>query len=138
MKTGTQPGASRCVTLWMRVWAASWVRGPRWITGSSLANYEVWDGIRAFDYLLTRSDVDPKRIAVAGNSGGGTQSAYLAALEPRLASAAPSCFLTSSEKLWTDLGPQDAEQNIIGFLSSGLDLKDFALAFAPRFSHEDL
>lgn len=102
------------------------------LTGSSLANYEVWDGIRAFDYLLTRSDVDPKRIAVAGNSGGGTQSAYLAALEPRLASAAPSCFLTTSEKLWTDLGPQDAEQNIIGFLSSGLDLKDFALAFAPR------
>jgi cephalosporin-C deacetylase-like acetyl esterase len=102
------------------------------LTGSSLANYEVWDGIRAFDYLLTRTDVDPKRIAVAGNSGGGTQSAYLAALEPRLASAAPSCFLTSSEKLWTDLGPQDAEQNIIGFLASGLDLKDFALAFAPR------
>ena len=102
------------------------------LTGSSIANYEVWDGIRAFDYLLTRSDVDPKRIAVAGNSGGGTQSAYLAALEPRLAAAAPSCFLTSSEKLWTDLGPQDAEQNIVGFLASGLDLKDFALAFAPR------
>jgi cephalosporin-C deacetylase-like acetyl esterase len=105
---------------------------PCILTGSSLANYEVWDGIRAFDYLLTRSDVDPKRIAVAGNSGGGTQSAYLAALEPRLASAAPSCFLNTSEKLWTDLGPQDAEQNIIGFLASGLDLKDFALAFAPR------
>ncbi len=102
------------------------------LTGSSLANYEVWDGIRAFDYLLTRADVDPRRIAVAGNSGGGTQSAYLAALEPRLAAAAPSCFLTTSEKLWTDLGPQDAEQNIIGFLSSGLDLKDFVLAFAPR------
>ena len=102
------------------------------LTGSSLANYEVWDGIRAVDYLLTRADVDPKRIAVAGNSGGGTQSAYLAALEPRLASAAPSCFLTSSEKLWTDLGPQDAEQNIVGFLASGLDLKDFALAFSPR------
>ena len=102
------------------------------LTGSNLANYEIWDGIRAFDYLITRPDVDPKRIAVAGNSGGGTQSAYLAAVEPRLAAAAPSCFLTSSEKLWTDLGPQDAEQNIIGFLSSGLDLKDFALAFAPR------
>jgi cephalosporin-C deacetylase-like acetyl esterase len=102
------------------------------LTGSNLANYEVWDGIRAFDYLVTRPDVDPKRIAVAGNSGGGTQSAYLAAVESRLAAAAPSCFLTSSEKLWTDLGPQDAEQNIIGFLASGLDMKDFALAFAPR------
>ncbi len=95
-------------------------------------NYEVWDGIRAVDYLLTRPDVDPKRLAVAGNSGGGTQSAYLAALEPRLTAAAPSCFLTSSERLWKDLGPQDAEQNIVGFLAAGLDLKDFAFAFAPK------
>lgn len=102
------------------------------LTGGNIANYIVWDGMRAIDYLLTRSDVDPKRIAVAGNSGGGMQSAYLAALDPRLAAAAPSCFLTSSEKLWTDFVPQDAEQNIIGFLANGLDIKDFALAFAPR------
>jgi cephalosporin-C deacetylase-like acetyl esterase len=102
------------------------------LTGASLAQYVVWDGIRAVDYLLTRKDVDPKRLAVAGNSGGGMQSAYLAALEPRLAAAAPSCFLTSSEKLWTDLGPQDAEQNIVGSLAAGLDIKDFALTFAPR------
>jgi cephalosporin-C deacetylase-like acetyl esterase len=102
------------------------------LAGSNLAQYVVWDGIRAVDYLLTRGDVDPKRLAVAGNSGGGMQAAYLAALEPRLAAAAPSCFLTTSEKLWTDLGPQDAEQNIIGSLAAGLDLKDFALAFAPR------
>jgi pimeloyl-ACP methyl ester carboxylesterase len=67
------------------------------LTGSNVANYIVWDGMRAIDYLLTRNDVDPKRIAVAGNSGGGMQSAYLAALDTRLAAAAPSCFLTSSK-----------------------------------------
>ena len=54
------------------------------LTGSNVAAYFIWDGIRAFDYLLTRPDVDPKRIAVAGNSGGGTQSSYLAAFEPRI------------------------------------------------------
>lgn len=102
------------------------------LTGGSLAQFLVWDGIRAVDYLLTRQDVDPKRLAVAGNSGGGTQAAYLAAMEPRLAAAAPSCFMTSSEKLWTDLGPQDAEQNIAGFLAAGLDIKDFALSMAPK------
>ena len=102
------------------------------LTGVSLAQYVTWDGIRSVDYLLTRGDVDPKRIAVAGNSGGGMQSAYLAAVEPRLAAAAPSCFLTSSETLWGDPGPQDAEQNVPGFLSSGLNVKDFALAFAPK------
>ena len=92
----------------------------------------IWDGIRAFDYLLTRPDVDPKRIAVAGNSGGGTQSSYLAAFEPRLAAAAPSCYLTSWEKLWSGPGPQDAEQDFAGFLADGLDFPDFLIAFAPK------
>ena len=102
------------------------------LTGTGIARYEIWDGIRAFDYLLSRSEIDPKRIAVAGNSGGGTQSAYLAALEPRLAAAAPSCYITSWEKLWPGQGPQDAEQNFHGFLSNGLDFGDFLIAFAPR------
>src|ERR1039458_6340582 len=64
------------------------------LTGTNIARYFIWDGIRAFDYLLTRPDVDRKRIGVTGNSGGGTQSSYLAAFEPRLAVAAPSCYLT--------------------------------------------
>jgi cephalosporin-C deacetylase-like acetyl esterase len=102
------------------------------LTGSNFARYESWDGIRGVDYLLTRSDVDAKRLAVAGNSGGGTQSAYLAVLEPRLAAAAPSCYLTSWQQLWFKPGPQDAEQNFAGFLSDHLDFGDFLIAFAPR------
>ena len=102
------------------------------LTGTNFARYETWDGIRAVDYLLTRGDVDPKRIGVAGNSGGGTQSAYLAAVEPRLAAAAPSCYITSWEKLWIKPGPQDAEQNFVGFLSDGLDFADFLISFAPK------
>jgi cephalosporin-C deacetylase-like acetyl esterase len=102
------------------------------LTGTSVARYEIWDGIRGFDYLLTRPDVDASRIAVAGNSGGGTQSAYLNALEPRLAAAAPSCYITSWEKLWFDPGPQDAEQNFFGFIRDGLDFSDFLTAHAPR------
>ena len=105
------------------------------LTGTNIARYMIWDGIRAFDYLLTRPDVDPKRIAVAGNSGGGTQSSYLAAFEPRLAAAAPSCYITSWEKLWSGPGPQDAEQDFAGFLSDGLDFPDFLIAFAPKPVH---
>ncbi len=102
------------------------------LTGSSFARYESWDGVRAFDYLLTRSDVDPKRIAVAGNSGGGTQSAYLAVFEPRLAAAAPSCYITSWSKLWIEPGPQDAEQVFVNFIKDGFDFSDFLIAFAPK------
>jgi len=102
------------------------------LTGTNFARYELWDGVRAVDYLLTRSDVDPKRIAVIGNSGGGTQTAYLQVVEPRLAVAAPSCYITSWEKLWFDPGPQDAEQNFTSFLANGLDFADFLIAFAPK------
>jgi len=102
------------------------------LTGTNFARYEIWDGIRAVDYLLTRNDVDPKRIGVIGNSGGGTQTAYLQVVEPRLAVAAPSCYITSWEKLWSDPGPQDAEQNFASFLAEGLDFADFLIAFAPK------
>jgi cephalosporin-C deacetylase-like acetyl esterase len=102
------------------------------LTGTNIARYFIWDGVRAFDYLLTRTDVDPKRIGVTGNSGGGTQSSYLAAFEPRLAAAAPSCYLTSWEKLWEGPGPQDAEQVFVNFLKDGMDFSDFLIAFAPK------
>ncbi len=110
--------------------------GPQCLlTGTNLARFFIWDGIRGVDYLLTRREVDGKRIAVAGNSGGGTQSSYLAAFEPRLAAAAPSCYLTTWEKLWAPLGPQDSEQVFANFLRDGLDFADFLIAFAPKPIH---
>jgi cephalosporin-C deacetylase-like acetyl esterase len=102
------------------------------LTGSTFARYEAWDAIRSLDYLLTRKDVDPKKVAVAGNSGGGTQSAYLAVVEPRLAASVISCYMTDWERLWPGRGPQDAEQVFPGFLSDGLDFGDYMIAFAPR------
>src|SRR5207245_11768645 len=65
------------------------------IAGTTLDRYMVWDGMRALDYLLTRPDVDARRIAVTGTSGGGFQSLYLGALDERIGVVAPSCFVTS-------------------------------------------
>jgi len=102
------------------------------LVGDSLARYTIWDGIRALDYLLSRPEVDPKRVAVTGNSGGGTHTAYLAALDDRLQVAAPSCYLTTWARLLETIGPQDAEQCFPGWLAAGLDHADFVLAFAPK------
>ena len=102
------------------------------LTGRTIGAYMVQDGRRALDYLRTRKDVDPDRIAVAGNSGGGTQAALLAAVEPRLAAAVVSCYLTSWSDMWTTPGPQDSEQILPGFVSRGFDFADFAVAAAPR------
>ncbi len=102
------------------------------LTGQTLARYFIWDGIRAFDYLLTRPEIDSQRIAVAGNSGGGTQASYLAVFEPRLAAVVASCYITRWRELWSGPGPQDAEQIFPRFIEKGLDFGDFALAHAPR------
>ncbi|MBI4893248.1 MAG: acetylxylan esterase [Acidobacteria bacterium] len=100
--------------------------------GDSLARYTIWDATRALDYLLSRPEVDKSRIGLTGNSGGGTHTAYLGALDPRIHVAAPSCFITSWQRLLETIGPQDAEQCIPGFLSNGFEHADFIRAFAPK------
>ena len=102
------------------------------LVGDSLARYTVWDGLRALDYLLSRPEVDANRIGCTGNSGGGTHTAYLAALDDRIHVAAPSCYLTSWQRLLETIGPQDAEQCLPPWLADGLDHPDFIYAFAPK------
>ncbi|MET7257263.1 alpha/beta hydrolase [Dyadobacter fermentans] len=102
------------------------------ISGLPPANYFIWDGIRCVDYLLTRKEVDPARIGIAGRSGGGTQSAYIAAMDDRIAAAAPECYITTFDKLIRSNGPQDAEQNLMYGLAEGIDMADFLEVRAPK------
>lgn len=102
------------------------------ITGSSQATHMIWDGIRAVDYLLTREEVDPGRVGMTGRSGGGTQSAYIAAIEPRIYAVAPENYLTTFTRLLQTKGPQDAEQNLFNAIQRGIDQPDFLLARAPK------
>ncbi len=102
------------------------------ITGSSQAFYMIWDGIRAVDYLISRKEVDPLRIGITGRSGGGTQSAYIAAMDERIYAAAPENYITNYKRLFQSIGPQDAEQNIFNFICRGLDHPDFLIVRAPK------
>ena len=102
------------------------------LTGRTIGAYMVRDMQRALDYLIARPDVDATRLAVAGNSGGGTQAALLGAVDARLAAVVVSCYMTSWKEMWAVPGPQDAEQILPGFVSRGLDFADFAIAVAPR------
>ena len=102
------------------------------LVGDALARYTIWDGIRALDYLLSRPEVDATRIGATGNSGGGTHTTYLSALDDRIKVAAPSCYINSWRVLLDALGPQDAEQVFPGWLKNGMDFPDFIYCFAPK------
>ncbi len=102
------------------------------LTGSSISDYFIWDGVRALDYLETRPEVDMKRIGITGRSGGGTQSALIAAYDDRIYAAAPECYITSFKRLLQSIGPQDAEQNPYNFIKNGFDHADFLHIRAPK------
>jgi hypothetical protein len=101
------------------------------LLGRSTARFEIWDGIRAIDYLRSRPEIDPARIGCTGNSGGGTQTSYLMALDDRIRCAAPSCYLTSTLRLMQTIGPDDAEQNLFGQFVGGPHEADWILMRAP-------
>lgn len=102
------------------------------LTGTTIAQYRIWDGIRSIDYLQGRPDIIADKIGVTGNSGGGTLSSYLMALDPRIAAAAPSCYVTSWKRILETVGPQDGEQNIYGQIKHGLDHADYIHLRAPK------
>jgi dienelactone hydrolase len=57
--------------------------------GYTPAGVEAWNGVRGIDYLVSRSDVDPERIAVTGISGGGAATFWIAAADERVKCAVP-------------------------------------------------
>ena len=110
------------------------------LLGWSMPKLRLWDGMRAVDYVETRAEVDRSRIGYMGQSGGGTMSALMTAADWRLKATAPSCYLTSLGYLCKFMGPQDAEQNIFGQLTFGLNhtgyvlLPDTKVCVTGRFS----
>jgi cephalosporin-C deacetylase-like acetyl esterase len=57
--------------------------------GFSPLAVELLNAKRTVDYLVTRADLDPKRIGATGRSGGGMTTFFLAALDERIKASAP-------------------------------------------------
>ncbi len=102
------------------------------LLGDAVSRYFIWDAMRAVDYLESRPEVDPNRIGAFGCSGGGTITALFSSLDTRIKTIASACFITSFDKLLPSIGPQDAEQSVPNFISSGFDFPDWVELAAPR------
>ena len=82
-----------------------------WLSlGYTPAGVEVWNAMRALDWLATRSEIDMSRIGMTGISGGGVMTQFVAALDERVAVAAPSCSTyTVGDQVAKNLIPQQCD-----------------------------
>ena len=65
------------------------------LLGLSMLGIQLNNSIKVLDYLLSRSDIDSDRVGCTGESGGGTQTYFLAAMDERIKVAAPSVMLSN-------------------------------------------
>ncbi len=101
------------------------------LTGHSNMSLMVWDTVRALDYMLTRPDVDPDRIACTGASGGGLNTLYYSIVDDRLDVAVPVVYITQ----WADFlgtGAQHCPCSHVPGLGAFTDMGEMTALFAPR------
>ncbi len=108
---------------------------PEYLLGRNLARELIWDSVRALDYLVSLPEVDPARIGVTGNSGGGALTLYLSMLDPRVKAASIVTYVSSIPKkieARAEDSEADPEQDIVGLLGAGLDHTELVGMIAPR------
>lgn len=93
--------------------------------GMNLTGLQLWNSIRALDWVQSLPDVDPAKIACTGESGGGTQTFLLSAVDDRIAVSAPVCMV--SHHFQGGCTCENAPN-----LRVGTDNVEFAAAFAPK------
>ena len=100
------------------------------LVGRTPIGDRVWDMSKILDWVLQHFPVDEKRIAITGNSGGGTVSLFTAACDPRIKVAAPSSYFCTFEGSIGSIPHCDCNY-IPGILNLG-EMSNIAGLIAPR------
>jgi dienelactone hydrolase len=98
--------------------------------GRTVLGERCHDAQCAIDYLATRRDITPGVLAATGNSGGGTTSLWLAALDDRVTVCMPSCSLCSFHDSLLSIWHCDC--NYVPGILEFAEMGDLAGTIAPR------
>jgi dienelactone hydrolase len=98
--------------------------------GRTLIGERVWDVMRLIDYATTRPEIDTSRVAVTGNSGGGTVSLFAGACDERITVSAPSSYFCTFEHSIGSI--RHCECNYVPGLLAVAEMNDVASLTAPR------
>jgi len=100
--------------------------------GYTPAGVEVWNGIRGLDLLAERPEVNAEKLGVTGISGGGAQSWFIAAIDPRIKAVAPVCG-NSTVKSHIATRTIDGHCDCMMMINTYLkDFHDIGALIAPR------
>jgi dienelactone hydrolase len=67
--------------------------------GATWAGINLWDDMRATEYLLTRPEVDPKRVGCMGLSLGSVRTIFLGALHPAIRASVAVCWMAEYQQM---------------------------------------
>jgi hypothetical protein len=98
--------------------------------GRTLLGERCWDGMCAISYLHTRGDTVPDTLGCTGNSGGGTTTLWLSAIDDRISVAVPSCYFCSFKA--SILSMEHCECNYVPGILAWAEMGDIAALIAPR------
>jgi hypothetical protein len=100
------------------------------LAGRTPIGERVWDMSRLIDWALANLGVNPDKIAMTGNSGGGTITVFAAACETRISVAIPGCYFCTFEGSIGSINHCDCNY-VPGILRFG-EMYDVAGLIAPR------
>lgn len=98
--------------------------------GETMTGWRVWDAMRALDYMATRPEVHPQRLATMGISGGGLTSLFTACLDARVKVAVVSGYLSTFRD--SILAVNHCVDNYVPGLLNLVEMPDMAGLIAPR------
>ncbi len=125
---------TRCIVLAQKgyvVLAVDSVHLDDYRVGVNPVGLMTWNNIRAVDLLCSIPEVDPDRIGCTGASGGGQQTMYMMAVEPRIAAAAPTVMMSYFFRIIA-LSVAHCYCNHVPSLARYTDEPEMCAAFAPK------